>query len=65
MLRLQRRHRLLHRVAGAELRHLAHALRVGQAAGSDRGFHRLGAVAGDDHRVRRPQPGGGIQNMLQ
>jgi hypothetical protein len=48
----QHGHHLLHGVAGAQLRHLAHEAR---AAGGDRGLDRVGAMAGDDQGAVRPQ----------
>ena len=58
----QHRHRLLHRVAGAELRHLAHefALRAGE-----RGFDGFRPVAGDDDALRWRQRLGGGEHVGQ
>jgi hypothetical protein len=58
---VERRQRLQHRVAGAELRLLAHEDRCTGSAPFDLGR----AMAGDDDGARRPQRGGGVQNMLQ
>ena len=53
---------LLHGVAGAELRLLAHE---GQARRSGGVLDLGGAVPGDDDRARSPEAGGGVENVLQ
>ena len=59
---VQLRHRLLHGVPGAQLRHLA---RKAHAAAGQRGLHLVGPMAGDDHGARRPQIACGLQDMVQ
>ena len=59
---VEQRRRLLQGVAGAELRLLAHERETGRRG---RLLHLGGAVAGHDDRPRRPQAGGGVENMLQ
>jgi hypothetical protein len=59
---VQRRHGLLHGVAGAQLRHLAHKHRT---AGGGGGFNLVRAVAGDDDGAVCTHADSGIQNMLQ
>jgi len=51
-------------VAGAQLRHLPREPRA-RGSGAGRGFHGLGAMAGDEHGAARPQLRAGGQNMLQ
>jgi hypothetical protein len=59
---VQHGHGLLHRVAGAQLRHLAHEDRP---AGRGRGFDLFGPVAGDHHGAIGTHACSRVQNMLQ
>ena len=59
---VQLRHGLLHRVAGAQLRLLAHE---GEAGAGEGGLDLRGAVAGDRHGAIGLQRRGGVDDMLK
>ena len=59
---VEKRRRLLQRVAGAELRLLPHE---GEARRVRALLDLLGTVAGDDDRAGCPQADSGAENMLQ
>jgi hypothetical protein len=59
---VQRGHGLLHRVAGAQLRHLPHEHQV---RGLGAGFHLVGAVAGHGDDPVGPQLRGGVEHVMQ
>ena len=59
---MEPRRRLLHRVAGAELWHLAHVAQVRRRYGR---LDLLGAMARDRNNAICAERGGGLQNMLQ
>jgi len=59
---MQLRGGLLHCVAGAELRHLAHEAQMRCAHGR---LDFVGTVAGDHHDAVRPQSAHGAQDVLQ